>query len=49
MKVRQVFFSDEFALEMVRIVIFNICECEFQCQYFILIFANANVNTNITL
>ena len=28
---------------MVRIVIFNICECECQCEYFITIFANANI------
>ena len=31
-----------YTLVMVQIVIFNICECEFQCEYFILIFANAN-------
>ena len=31
-------------LVMVRIVIFNICECEFQCEYYTLIFANANAN-----
>ena len=31
-------------LVMARIVIFNIRECEFQNEYFILIFANANAN-----
>ena len=44
MAVHKEFYRLPSEVVMVRIVIFNICEYECQCEYFILIFANANAN-----